>query len=159
LSGSQPRQVPTWTWNWPMAAETSGICAAVQASETMSRVAKLSLPSMTTPAPASSAAALRAVSRSGVSLKRTSGLSRFTASRATSTLGRPTSAVPNRIWRWRLSSETWSSSITLSHPTPAAARYWRAGQPIPPAPTSTTAESSSLRWPSPPISLRTRWRA
>ena len=40
------------------------------------------------------------------SLKRTSGLSRSTASPATSTLGRPTSAVANRIWRWRLSSET-----------------------------------------------------
>ena len=51
---------------------------------------------------------------------------------------RPTSDTPWMIWRCRFDSSTTSKSITPSVPTPAAARYSRAGEPRPPAPTHST---------------------
>src|SRR5512139_996556 len=79
-------------------------------------------------------------------------------SRADTSFGRPTSFVPCRIWRWRLVTSTRSKSTRPSVPTPAAARYRAAGDPSPPAPTSSTRARRSARCPSTPISGRIRWR-
>src|SRR5436305_1958282 len=43
-------------------------------------------------------------------------------------------------------------------PTPAAARYWIAGDPIPPAPTTNIRAALSRACPPPPTSRSTTWR-
>ena len=55
-------------------------------------------------------------------------------SAAASIFGRPTSLVPNKIWRWRLVKSTLSKSTRPMRPTPAAARYKPSGAPSPPVP-------------------------
>ena len=75
----------------------------------------------------------------------TSGLSRLHLRSATSGLGRADvrrcrTAPAAADWR----ASTSSSSITVSRPTPAAARYWMAGEPIPPAPTITTSRLAAI---------------
>ena len=91
-------------------------------SLTASRVAKLSQPSRIRPAPASSASALPASSRSGTATASTCGLIRRAASAATSAFSAPMSASVKSGWRWRFDSSIRSWSTIVSLPTPAAAR-------------------------------------
>ena len=83
---------------------------------------------------------------------------------ADSTLGIPMVASEWRTCRWRFDISTTSGSIipilpegmldSISvsmvdrqyTPIPAAQRYWRAGQPSPPAPTTSTLAFRSLNW-------------
>ena len=53
---------------------------------------------------------------------------------------------------------TTSKSMIPIVPTPAAARYRPAGDPSPPAPISSTFDSSSFACPSEPTSGISRWR-
>jgi hypothetical protein len=60
------------------------------------------------------------------------------------------STANERTWRWRLLSSTSSWSAMPSLPTPAAARYSSAGEPSPPAPTTSTAAWLIRSWPAAP---------
>ena len=62
------------------------------------------------------------------------------------------------IWRCRLDSSTTSKSTMPSVPTPAAARYSSAGEPRPPAPTTSTLAFFSRFCPVIPTSGMIRWR-
>ncbi len=86
------------------------------------------------------------------------GLMPLTVSRADSALERPMSAWLWMIWRWRFDSSTSSNSMIPSVPTPAAARYMRAGEPRPPAPTQSTLAFFNRFCPSIPTSGMIRWR-
>ena len=77
-------------------------------------------------------------SRASCTLTVISGLISSTESRADSAFDRPMSRWPWMIWRCRFDSSTTSKSTMPSVPTPAAARYIRAGEPRPPAPTQST---------------------
>ena len=56
----------------------------------------------------------------------------------------PTSLQSKRICLWRLDFSTISSSTTAIRPTPAATKYFNAGDPNPPAPTTRTFASLSF---------------
>ena len=103
--------------------------------------------------------ALPALSRSACGTIVTCGLSFRIVAAALSTLARPISGVPWITWRCRFDSDTVSSSMTPSVPTPAAARYISAGAPRPPAPTTSTGAFFNAAWPGPPTSRSTIWRA
>src|SRR5207237_1391538 len=87
------------------------------------------------------------------------GRVRLAVRAALSTCGLPISPVAWMIWRCRLESDTSSSSITPSVPTPVAARYISAGAPSPPAPITSTRARFSAACPGPPTSRKTIWRA
>ena len=87
-----------------------------------------------------------------------SGLRASSLSRPDDVFGRPTSSVSCRSCRCRLVSSTRSKSANPSVPTPAAARYMAAGDPRPPAPTTSTRAAWSRRCPSRPTSGRRRCR-
>jgi AcrR family transcriptional regulator len=72
--------------------------------------------------------------------------------------GFPTSDWPWMICRCRLDSSTTSNSTMPSVPTPAAARYSRAGLPRPPAPTTRTLAFFSRFCPAMPTSGMMMWR-
>ena len=74
-------------------------------------------------------------------------------------LGCPTVCSVWMIWRWRLDVSTVSLSMMPMVPMPAAARYWRAGEPSPPAPMLRTRAAVSRAWPWGPIPGRVKWRA
>src|SRR6201996_9838877 len=82
--------------------------------------------------------ALSESSRSWCSTTSTSGLISLMLFRADSALGLSMSETPWMICRCRLDSSTTSKSTMPSVPTPAAARYSSAGEPRPPAPTTST---------------------
>ena len=62
-------------------------------------------------------------------------------------------------WRCKFVASTVSSSTMPIVPTPAAARYCKAGAPRPPAPITKTPDCRRRIWPEPPISGMTIWRA
>ena len=74
-------------------------------------------------------------------------------------LGRPTWSMRYRGWRCRFVSSTRSGSTSVIRPTPAAARYCSAGQPSPPAPTTSTWACASRSCPAAPMPGSTIWRA
>src|SRR3569833_3413157 len=88
----------------------------------------------------------------------TSGLISLMEAAADSALGRPTSDCPWITWRCRLDSSTTSKSMTPRVPTPAAARYSRAGEPRPPAPTHSTLAFFRRFCPAIPASGMFWWR-
>ncbi|CAD5948302.1 protein of unknown function [Streptomyces sp. KY75] len=88
----------------------------------------------------------------------TYGLIPSTESLADCALDRPMSAWLWMIWRCRFDSSTSSNSTMPSVPTPAAARYIRAGEPRPPAPTQSTLAFFRRFCPSIPTSGMIRWR-
>ena len=74
----------------------------------------------------------------------TSGLMSVSVFFAESTLRSPIRSMLWRIWRCRLDSSTTSMSMMPIVPTPAAARYSAAGEPRPPAPSSSTLDVEQL---------------
>ena len=73
------------------------------------------------------------------------GVERPQVLHADRTFVRPTSASVCRICRCRLDLSTTSKSMMPIVPMPAAARYSTIGEPSPPAPITSTLESSSFR--------------
>jgi hypothetical protein len=93
VAGAVACEIDDLSLKRPSAALVSGTPAATQASETASRVAKLSEPSSTTSAPATRAAALSRPIRAQWTLASSTGSNRASQSAAACALGRPTSAV------------------------------------------------------------------
>ena len=116
----------------PSAALVSGTPAATQASDTASRVAKLSQPSSTTSAPATIRAAFSCPIRSDTARTSSAGSNRPAHSAATSALRRPMSPSANTVWRCKFDASITSSSTSVSRPIPAAAPVTRTVRPMSP---------------------------
>ena len=141
-----------------MEPQTYGLPSRTAASLTMYRVAKLSVPSTIRSYCSKISNTLSLLSAVLWMTTFTYGLISRTEEAADSALGRPMSLWPWMIWRCRFDSSTVSKSTIPNVPTPAAARYMRAGEPSPPAPTQSTRAFFRRFWPVTPTSGMIRCR-
>ena len=144
----------TWPSNLWMLPNTQGLPSISQTSLMRYLVEKLSEPSMTRSKPSIKSRALTTPSLASYASIVTSGFRSFRRRSAEITFASPTADVPCRTCLCRFERSTESSSMIPILPIPAAARYSRAGEPSPPAPTTRIEASFRSLCPSGPTSGR-----